>query len=1010
MSFFSDLLAENKLERHDGRSLWKYGLKRGHYDTLKDRFANATQLHYLDPRDCTLFYALWWRFAYDGGSPSKEIIFNAFRTNRNLFNSEEFYIRARAGANQLRLQWLRNVNTLYLRTMLLQGGLPLSHISKHSGPYTSFLETILELNPKRIEDFAFDSSVVNILPGVSRNEDVYSSCLEIVRAILSGDEEYLNYFNQDDSLQEISQKLIVKNRLIRQQNHLRSRHKFFWKLDICEKKIELNFTSTDITGAEFCNIFLFGNESYHSTEFKLFFENELVCKYVRNAGGDYSVIYSSRQSIQWTGKYESAKVYLISSNGMHFDSNFLINAYPKISEPTLWKEVSESTWILEKGSRTSAKKGLVLYLDDGADVNVQYSRVCIGNTNFIYQIFEGDIDVLGETFQSNATKFEWYINEQRPAWIERANYSIVSGRPKVFVYNDNGQLVNNYVKKWRVFGSNPWKEWNEAFQPGLLQVLVAFNGVEEIDYVYNLNGFELNLTNANFDNATYQVVFSVFTLSLTQDADFKIQHLNNNLISITRNGHTSRSISGNLSSIGQTRSLLFDIVSPFRGVQLIDSCEKIIAHGTLMTFSQFPGCRLILQDSELDFFLYNRARPNVKIRLQISSKILPLQYFESTISQLMSLSDPINNQGDVVMEISKRVNGQREIQATYCFNRYVQRLGFNILENGNIQIGNLNAGQKVGLLPLHSPDVTLEVIELDVKDETVVFDKIGDTLQYLVFSYLRQDMIFPLFIHGERSDTENVKQIRNARLAAYYDRLMNSDKDSLIWRQVLEAYRFCVNNSLPFVVFDCLRACSHSPKLAARLYILLMSEDVSGEFIDGKYNDLENDLGIFFHWISGSDWHDAISFIHPLQPSPRVLNYYLEGISRVFSLHPFILFTHIKRFVIQGVVPFRANVAINAWIGELQSNLGEAVITGIPNEYPGVSDNYKPIIPVAENNFHIKLLLRTPVAIALSIFNKEHGMWLPEAAQIRRNMKYSYLLDSEWYAKAIIYSLSRINY
>jgi hypothetical protein len=43
-----------------------------------------------------------------------------------LFDEEEFYRYARKGANLLGVRWIKNQNTLYFKTLLLQGGLPIS--------------------------------------------------------------------------------------------------------------------------------------------------------------------------------------------------------------------------------------------------------------------------------------------------------------------------------------------------------------------------------------------------------------------------------------------------------------------------------------------------------------------------------------------------------------------------------------------------------------------------------------------------------------------------------------------------------------------------------------------------------------------------------------------------------------------------------------------------------------------------------------------------------------------
>ena len=68
----------------------------------------------------------------------------------------------------LGINWISKQNTLYFRTLLLQGGLPLNHISSNKSNYKNFLIAVLEEQPEKIEDFIFQSSIINLLPPSSR--------------------------------------------------------------------------------------------------------------------------------------------------------------------------------------------------------------------------------------------------------------------------------------------------------------------------------------------------------------------------------------------------------------------------------------------------------------------------------------------------------------------------------------------------------------------------------------------------------------------------------------------------------------------------------------------------------------------------------------------------------------------------------------------------------------------------------------------------------------------------
>jgi len=184
MSFFNSLLQSNELSKHDGRPLWKYMLSNGDFEKLLTELRFTTYLS-IDPRDVTLYYAEWWKKNYHGGIPSKSLIFESLSGNTELgFNHKEFYKLAKKGARMLGVKWISKQNTLYFRTLLLQGGLPLSHISENQSKYQEFLSAVLDEQPDTIEDFIFKTYITDILPQSSQNDIIYENCFEIVRSIL----------------------------------------------------------------------------------------------------------------------------------------------------------------------------------------------------------------------------------------------------------------------------------------------------------------------------------------------------------------------------------------------------------------------------------------------------------------------------------------------------------------------------------------------------------------------------------------------------------------------------------------------------------------------------------------------------------------------------------------------------------------------------------------------------------------------------------------------------------
>lgn len=83
-----------------GQPLWRYALNDQEFSSLSQLLRRTRQLKELDPRDCTLYYAEWWKRCYDGGFPSKKEVFDSIACGQH-YDEEQFYQYARRGAEML---------------------------------------------------------------------------------------------------------------------------------------------------------------------------------------------------------------------------------------------------------------------------------------------------------------------------------------------------------------------------------------------------------------------------------------------------------------------------------------------------------------------------------------------------------------------------------------------------------------------------------------------------------------------------------------------------------------------------------------------------------------------------------------------------------------------------------------------------------------------------------------------------------------------------------------------
>ena len=128
MSLFNDIL---EIKKHDGRPLWQYKLSEEAYQELKNAIADS-KIRSIDQRAITLYFAEWWKNEYDGGAPSIQDIYDSLYSGiAELYRNctpDELYQHAKQGATRLGIKWIQINNVLKLRTILLQGGLPIKNL------------------------------------------------------------------------------------------------------------------------------------------------------------------------------------------------------------------------------------------------------------------------------------------------------------------------------------------------------------------------------------------------------------------------------------------------------------------------------------------------------------------------------------------------------------------------------------------------------------------------------------------------------------------------------------------------------------------------------------------------------------------------------------------------------------------------------------------------------------------------------------------------------------------
>jgi len=422
------------------------------------------------------------------------------------------------------------------------------------------------------------------------------------------------------------------------------------------------------------------------------------------------------------------------------------------------------------------------------------------------------------------------------------------------------------------------------------------------------------------------------------------------------------------------------------------------------------GYRLLCNQENLVANLYNAKRPGIVLPEFITERSLPLQHFADKVMQLFCLSDPLDGKAEVVLEICDVSNTIQRPIREYRICRYTQKIEYNLDESGGAIIKTEPCLPDLFAVPIECPIQEIALVDLKLDGDSYIFNESPKWAKYIVFSSNSSVVrIKPAFIHLNAEDVQTSTTDRMERIIGYHNGLLAAKPEDDIWQQLLAYYQICVNNDLSLAAFEVFRACSFSSELAAKLYLFLMSYDEFGGFLDGNYRKVEEELEIFFHWVGATYWNKAMEWMGCMSDL-RHFDLSSNGINTLFAnQHPAKHFSQIRNYVMQDLRPkVDGSIPLNQKISDLRASLGSKVLSGIPSECPKIPDNYKYILPLTTNTYNVKLLLKSPVAVALSIAGLSDSLWCAEREQIRRNVKYSQLLQPQWYAEAVVYSLSKI--
>lgn len=1003
MSFFSTILLSKNLPKHDGRPLWKYMFNDEDYKKLLEELKFARPLS-IDPRDVTMYYAEWWKKNYNGGTPSKFEIFNSLNGNvRCNFNQEDFFKLAVTGARMLGIKWITRQNTLYFRTLLLQGGLPLSHISENQGTYLNFLIAVLEEQPETIEDFIFKPHITGLLPLSSQNKDIYENCFEIVKSFLNKEDIYDELFKESEALKAISNTLKATEKLLIRKQRF-SKPKNYWLLSFKKEKISIILRiglSDSYNSESLSNILGF---EVTGKEYQFYVNEELICVFRKMINGNFKTDWYNQQNQEWNGVSNLPYTYVIKDGEKHEVTDF-IETIPNLKEPSLWSRFSDNEWRLIKGNGTSNNEAAILFPADWYS-NLLTMDLSLYEEKLSWLTFEGEVEICNQQqvreYLSNVNSFEWTIVSKKPAWMLKASMPVVNSIPNVIIYDENSnRLPDSKSKIWiRKHNSNEsWEGLSKLHHIplGCIDIKIEKDGLIAYDMFFNIGNLKAKYATKAIDNAEIEINnLESFEFKLDESPILKIQQLNNKF-SLKVNTEYSKIPTGIKGSLGQRnqKKLYFEMASPFEGMAITNADGKVITEVEKLTLANLYGLRILSTPNTGTILrIKNRLKTEVIITKEIKESSQPVISFIEEITRLYYLADAMDYRNKVCLEL---IEGSKS--KTYEITGFSHTLNVEEQFENNVSLQSSEDELDLYAIPLNCKSENIELIPLVRNELYYTIPSTEITNQFIVISSTEKGkQLMPRYVN---TNEEFVEISKEERIDQFHSQLLEEIFDGQIWKQILSYFNICIKNHIPFSTFDQLRAISRSSKVAARAFLFLgINQEETDYFIQKAIPEMEKDLGFCFHWIKNEDWGIALNELDELYKSQ-----YFVQISGLISLYMRENgFDDILKFIMGENIK-KENILYSD-IREVRALLGERVLKELPRMTPKITKEYN--ISINEH-LPVKLLLRAPIAVAESINDTPNAypIWAGDdhRESIRRNIQYSQYLNSEFYSRVILQAL-----
>ena len=934
--FFKDILTSRRLSSAP-IPLWKLEIDDSEYDKLKAEIKRASASNFENcDEECALFYAESWRREYSGGAVSKEMI--ASFAGIYSWQADNMFLRAKDALISLKVPVIRLNANYYFRTLLLQGGLPITRLVQNKNGFDAFQRFLKGLlaSFSRLEvdwddvEFVKHLSCVRYLPKSYKNDNIYAVSLQIVRAIVEEKEELLPYKADIKELKELTDSLKRENARIKKSvvthpltidwnfaiQESNGKNEGIFRYELREIK---TITSEMVTGLKLDEC----------SQFDLFLSRQYVATYKKtkeeNLNGKTLAIYKrvcqNNRVFVWKGEC-SVVVKLVCDNGDELFPSVVNSEAPDLGIPQiLFKEEGEYYRFQKDAGVT---KCFALYPSSGWNTNDGELSKDVSVNGKTYRYLE-IADACSVSFISDSgdqvelknemSKFTAVYGIDNLPWLENSNFIVTSKSPRIRVYDENGESVNVNRMEYR-YRNGGWLKYTgkQNLQFGLVEFKLEFpDGKLDRKSFYYIGNLKLVSESATVNSATIHCDkrsdVKIVAVSIPE-IDCEIKQTNHSIAwNLTRRNNIQKCPSTIPFEIHCSGNpvLKISVPSPFEGLSLVKNNDELVPLNAILSFNEFPDYQILCSGKKSNDVKISCG--DYEIHQTVKNGITPLGIFEKSINQVRNLNgeNPFVPSSGVMLRIGDRSYKIRyfpldsKVNDSGCIEIRTLDCGWVMIKS-NVKILFRDGMSDSCVIPdgnlwgckLFNPEddcLPLEVFPLAGTDCGFRFPKETVDGDYLVFSDIcdKQRIIPKLYhIEGGALYAEQGSRLKNCECVVqnWVKILEASDVcDDKTWGKVVQLLEVAEKYSLPFKSFNAVSASVSSPRLVTKLLLRVFCENKINELSSAIFK-MEEEYAMAIHWTRPKIFGDEISAVGKKYPPyvwAEFVSKFLEAVSELLT-------------------------------------------------------------------------------------------------------------------------------